>query len=77
MVVYGAIVPEPEPSDFPIGYGIDFIKGDYLGLSFLSSPIKGGIIRGAPRVSFHMFLGLSCFDYVKSWCLLINPRRVQ
>ena len=77
MVVYGAIGPEPELSDFPIGYGSDFIRGDYPGLSFLSSPIKGGIIGGAPRVSFHMFLGLSCFDYVKCSCLLISPSRDQ
>ena len=50
MVVYGAIGPEPEPSDFPIRYGSDFIRGDYPGLPFLSSPIKGGIIRGAPSI---------------------------
>ena len=75
-MVYGAIGPEPEPSDFPIGYGSDFIRGDYPGLSFLSSPIKGGL-SGGPRVSSHMFRGLSCFDYVKFWCLLISPRRDQ
>ena len=49
MVVYGAIGPEPELSDFPIGYGSDFIREDYPGLSFLSSPIKGGISGGPPE----------------------------
>ena len=49
MFVYGAIGPELEPSDFPIGYGSDFIRGDYPGLSFLSSPIKGGLSGGPPE----------------------------
>ena len=49
-MVYGAIGPEPEPSDFPIGYSSDFIRGDYPGLSFLSSPIKGGLSGGPPSI---------------------------
>ena len=58
MVVYGAIGPEPELSDFPIGYGSDFIWGDYPGLFFLSSPIKGGIIRGPPE-----YLSICFWDF--------------